>query len=270
MPALIPILSASRWIGFKSSGRTSPAVIACDLPEGGEVECVVKLGGHKESTSHQPVCETVAALLAMDLGLPVAEPVLVEITPEFARNAIPATQPAARARCENALGFAFATKHLPSGYALIPVGKAPSRRLQPQLAELYAFDGLIQNADRMASNPNCLVKGDDLRLFDHDQAFGFLLGLFGKQPVDMLESYSFLERHLARPFLTRDRAAFERLEGAWEAVTPEKVTKYQDFLPDDWPGKTAHFPAIETYLCELHTKLASALDTITLTLPASP
>ncbi len=270
MAAVIPILTASRWIGFKSSGRTSPAVIACDLPEGGEVECVVKLGGHKESTPHQPICETVAALLAMDLGLPVAEPVLVEITPEFARHAIPAGQPEARARCEKALGFAFATKHLSPGYSLLPAGKSPSRKLLPRLAELYAFDGLIQNADRMASNPNCLVKGDELRLFDHDQAFGFLLDLFGAQPVDKPESYPFLKRHLAYPFLTRDRAAFERLEGAWEAVSPATVSSYRDCLPDTWLGKKPHFPVIESYLHGLHTKLASAFDAITLTLPASP
>jgi hypothetical protein len=269
MPDVIPILSASRWIGFKSSGRTSPALIACDLPGGGEIECVVKLGGHQESISHQPVCETVAALLAMDLGLPIAEPMLVEITMDFARKAIPHTEPDARTRCEKALGFAFATKHLPPGYSLPPAGKAPSRKLLPSLAELYAFDGLIQNADRKASNPNCLVKGDKLQIFDHDQAFGFLLDLFGPQPVGKVESYPFLKNHLAHPFLNRDRAAFERLEGAWEAITPATVSGYKEFLPDAWPGKQTYFPAIEAYLHDLHTKLASAVDAITLTLPPS-
>lgn len=268
MPDVIPILSASRWIGFKTSGRTSPAVIACDLPGGGEVECVVKLGGHKESTPHQPVCETVAALLALDLGLPIAEPMLVEITKEFAREAIPATQPDARARCEKALGFAFATKHLPPGNALLPAGKSPSKKLLPALAELYAFDGLIQNADRMAINPNCLVRGDALHIFDHDQAFGFLLDINGLQPVEKPESYPFLKKHLAYPFLNRDRTQFNRLEGAWEAISAATVTGYKKFLPDDWPGKKIHFPAIEAYLHQLHPKLASAFDAITLTLSA--
>lgn len=237
MPDVIPLLSASRWIGFKSSGRTSPAVIACDLPGGGEIECVVKLGGHKESTAHQPVCETVAALLAMDLGLPIAEPVLVDISVDFTHKAIPHTEPDARTRCENALGFAFATKHLPPGYSLPPAGKQPSRKLLPLLAELYAFDGLIQNADRTVSNPNCLIKGDNLHIFDHDQAFGFLLDLFGPQPVEKVESYPFLKKHMAYNFLDRDRSVFERLEGAWEAITPTIVCGYKELLPDAWPGK---------------------------------
>ncbi len=270
MPTTIPLLSATRWIDFKGSGRTRPALIACALPDGGEIECVVKLGGHKESAPHQPVCETVAALLALDLGLPLADPLLVEITSEFARHGVPANQPEARARCENALGWAFATKHLPAGYSLIPVGKTPARALLPALAELYAFDGLIQNADRIAHNPNCLIKGNDLRFFDHDQAFGFLLDLWGAKPAHEIDSYSFLARHFAHPHLPRNRTQFNRLEGAWQAVHPKTVAGYRDLLPDSWPGKKSYFPHIETYLNNLHAELASALDAITLSLPSSP
>lgn len=237
MPKSLPALVATRWNGFKGSGRTQPAVIACDLPDGGEVECVVKLGGHKESTPHQPVCELVAALLAVDLGLPVAEPMLVEITSEFANRAIPASEADGRARCQKSLGWAFATRHLPAGFSTIPVNKPPARALLPALAELYAFDGLIQNADRMPTNPNCLISGTELRFFDHDQAFGFLLDIWGAPNVAKLESYSFLARHFARPFLPRDRGLFNRLEGAWEAISDATLAEYRELLPDAWPGK---------------------------------
>lgn len=268
MPFALPQLTASRWIDFKGSGRTRPAVIACDLPDGGEVECVVKLGGHVESAPHQPVCELVAALLAVDLGLPVAEPILVEITPEFA-NAIPASNSSARTRCSEALGWTFATRHLPAGYSLLPVDKAPARALLPTLAELYAFDGLIQHADRTATNPNCLVRGNDLRFFDHDQAFGFLFSLFDPEPIDDGETYAFLSRHFARPHLVRDRAQFTRLEGAWEAISADAVARYGKLIPDSWPGNLRYFPRIEAHLNAVRARLASALDAITLSLPST-
>jgi hypothetical protein len=270
MPATLPLLSASRWIDFKSSGRTSPALIACELPDGTEIECVVKLGGHKESSPHQPVCEAVAALLALDLGLPMADPLLVEITPEFAKYGVPANKPEVRARCERALGWAFATKHLPAGYSILPLGKSPARALLPILAELYAFDGLIQNADRIPTNTNCLFRGSDLRIFDHDQAFGFLLDIWGAKPVGSIDSYPFLSKHFAHPYLSRERSQFARLEGAWQALNAKTVAAYRDLLPDTWPGKKSYFPSIETYLNSLHANLASALDAITLTLPPSP
>lgn len=266
MPFALPQLTATRWIDFKGSGRTRPALIACELPEGGEVECVVKLGGHRESAPHQPVCELVAALLAVDLGLPVAEPVLVEITPEFTQLAVPAGNAEARARCGAAPGWAFATRHLAGGFAGIPVGKPPPQILLPTLAELYAFDGLIQNADRIPLNSNCLLKGSDLRFFDHDQAFGFLLDLFGSGPIEQPATYRFLTSHLARPFLPVNRAQFSRLEGSWKAITPELVASYRAAVPEEWPGKASYLPRIEDHLGAVHAKLATALDAITFTL----
>lgn len=139
----------------------------------------------------------------------------------------------------------------------------------PALAELYAFDALIQNADRIASNANCLVKGDDLRFFDHDQAFGFLLDIFGSRPVADVETYAFMGRHLARPHLRRDRAQFARLENAWQGVTDETVGAYRDLLPDSWSGKQTNFPRIAAHLNGIRADLASVLDAITLSLPSS-
>ncbi len=139
----------------------------------------------------------------------------------------------------------------------------------PALAELYAFDGLIQNADRTPTNPNCQINGGDLRFFDHDQAFGFLLDIFGASDVAKPESYSILAKHFARPFLPRDRALFNRLEGAWEAITDDTLAEYRDLVPDAWPGKGAYFPAIEKHLKTVRAKRASALDLITLSLEPS-
>lgn len=269
MAPTLPILTATRWIDFKGSGRTRPALVGCDLPEGGEVECVVKMGGHHESADHQPVCEIVAALLALDLGLPVAEPLLVEVTPEFVQRGIPAANQEARRRCGLATGLSFATRHLPPGYSAIPNRKPPPRTLLPVLAELYAFDGLIQNVDRTAPNPNCLVNGDDFSFFDHDQAFGFLLDIFGPGSVSAIDSYGWLRTHFAHPHLPRERKLFNRLEGAWEAITSDTLATYRALLPDAWPGKMKYFHGIESYLGDVSLNLAKALDAITMTLHSS-
>lgn len=269
MPFSPPTLTATRWLGFKGSGRTRPALMGCDLPDGGEIECVVKIGGHKESAPHQPVCELVAALLAVDLGLPVVEPLLVEITPQFVTQAVPKSDAEAQTRLTHVTGFAFATRHLAAGYSILPVGKPPAQALLPSLAELYAFDGLIQNADRLPTNTNCLLKGTELRFFDHDQAFGFLLDLFGAGKVSQIESYKFMDKHLAWRHLARDRAQFNRIEGAWEAITDETIAGYQALIPDAWPGKKTYFGQIETHLKNIRTELATALDAITMSLPPS-
>jgi hypothetical protein len=134
---------------------------------------------------------------------------------------------------------------------------------------VYAFDGLIQNADRSDANPNCLVKGNDLRFFDHDQAFGFLLDIFGPRPVSEVERYAFLRRHLAYRHLVRDRGQFNRIEGAWEAITDDTLERYGALLPDTWPGGRIYFPKIAAHLKVVRAELASALDAVTLSLPPS-
>jgi hypothetical protein len=44
--------------------------------------------------------------------------------------------------------------------------------------EILAFDAYIENDDRRPSNPNCLVKGDALRIIDHELAFRISQKLF--------------------------------------------------------------------------------------------
>jgi hypothetical protein len=83
------------------------------------------------------------------------------------------------------------------------------------------------------------------------------------------ESYAFLSRHLARPYLNRDRSLFNRLEGAWEAITDDTLAGYVALLPDAWPGKKTYSSRIESYLKDVRTELASALNAITLSIPPS-
>jgi len=45
-------------------------------------------------------------------------------------------------------------------------------------AEVLVFDAIVQNPDRRADNPNCLVRGDEIRIIDHELAFshGLVIG----------------------------------------------------------------------------------------------
>ena len=62
---------------------------------------------------------------------------------------------------------------------------------------------------------------------------------------------------------------FNRLEGAWEAITDEILASYLALIPNSWPGKKTYSLKIDFYLKDVRAKLASALDAITLTLSPS-
>jgi hypothetical protein len=246
MTALIPIFTATRWAGFRTSGRNRPANIGCDLSDGGgEVEVVVKLNGGAEYGDHGPVCETVAALLAVDLGLPVADPCLVEIQPEFVAT-IPDS--AARTRVQGAVGINFGTRSLAPGWSSIPGGKTLPQIALPTMAEILAFDAIIQNPDRRVDRPNCLFQGGDIRIFDHDLAFSFLFSISGYPDPTQSETYEFLRHHVFFRQLKRAKLSFDRIVGAFGALPPQRFRAYCEVLPDTWPGKVLYADRIRTHL----------------------
>lgn len=99
--------------------------------------------------------EAIAAMLATDLDLPVPEPFLVALEPEFIAG-LPDEIVATMARRSSPL--AFGSQHLPPGYTSWPVGKAIPKEALATAAEIFAFDALIVNDDRRPENPNCLYQ----------------------------------------------------------------------------------------------------------------
>jgi hypothetical protein len=41
----------------------------------------------------------------------------------------------------------------------------------PVAAAIFVFDAIVQNADRRVDNANCLVKGNEIRIIDHEMTF---------------------------------------------------------------------------------------------------
>jgi hypothetical protein len=65
------------------SGKTRPLFLTCIDAAGEEVEVVAKLSAGCEQKEVSLAREVIAACLAGDLGLPVAEPLLVKLPPAW-------------------------------------------------------------------------------------------------------------------------------------------------------------------------------------------
>ena len=157
-----------------SSGRTKPSLMHCEDEDGNQEEAVVKLRAGFERKETGAVCELVASLLAKDLDLPVAEPLIVSIEKGFDR-AVPDAEVAPLMK--GSVGMNFATKKLPSGLNTWLPHKSIPMLLRPLATEILAFDALIQNPDRHKDNANVLWRGDELYIFDHELAFSFVGGM---------------------------------------------------------------------------------------------
>lgn len=258
---MLTYVTAVRFDGRVQTGRTVPCRLTCEAVDGIEVEVVAKLSDGCDRKITSLVMEAIAAILGADLDLPVPEPFLVALEPEFIAG-LPDDLVAAMARCSSPV--AFGSKHLPPGYTSWPVGKAIPKDAIATAAEIFAFDALIVNDDRRPANPNCLFSGSSLAIYDHEMAF-FTEGIIGWRPpweVGSLESFRQTRRHLFSEQLCGKEVNFDRLTGAWLAVTDERLTAYRAALPEAWDSANQHADKALRHIAEVRDNIEAALQEV--------
>ena len=222
---------------------------------------VAKLSAGCERGVAALVSEAVAAVLAADLGLPVPEPYLVTVEPDFAAG-IPDEEIVALAQRSNTVWYG--SKRLPSGYTTWPVGKQIPKDAIPVAAEVFAFDALIANFDRRPENPNCLFLGSSLAIFDHELAF-LTEGIIGWRPpweTGSLESFRRPQSHLFVDQLRAKALNLDRLSGAWLAVSDERLQTYRRALPAEWAEADETAASAVRHVTEVRNNLARAMQEI--------
>lgn len=252
-------VTAVRFDGRVQTGRTVPCRLTCEAADGTEVEVVAKLSGGCDRKVTALAMEAIAALLAADLDLPVPEPFIVTLEPEFIAGLSDAFV-ATMARGSNPL--AFGSKHLPPGYTSWPVGKSIPKDAFATAAEIFAFDALILNDDRRPANPNCLFSGSSLAIYDHEMSFPATEGIIGWQPpwvIGALESYKQTRRHLFSEQLCGKALSFDRLAGAWLAVTDERLAAYRAALPEEWTSAGQYADRALSYIGHVRDNVEAAL-----------
>lgn len=226
------------FVRATTSGRNQPALLNCERPDGEFIEVIAKFSGFCDEGVTNLVRETVAACLAGDLGLPIPEPVLIEVTDDWI-GVIPAgvhqTKIAASAR------VAFGSKYAGPQFSLWTPETTMLEAIAPVAVAVIVFDGIIQNADRQSSNPNCLVRGDDIRIFDHELAFthGMILGW---QPPWKLGGLQVLENpgyHIFRAALRGREIDFQPIRHAWAGLSDARIESYAQQLPNEWAAGAA-------------------------------
>ncbi|WP_324255536.1 HipA family kinase [Xanthobacter autotrophicus] len=216
-----------------SSGRTEPSLITCELDSGEEVEVVAKFSAGCFEGEISLAMEVLAACLAADLGLPIPEPFAVEVSPEWA-NTIP--DAARRAKILAGSPVAFGSRLAVGQFAAWNSGNQILDAMRPKAAGIFVFDAAIQNVDRRTSNPNCLVRGDDLIIFDHELAFSHRLPLLGWIPPWRLGGLTSFEHggHIFWSGLKGSNVDLSPVRAAWAGLSDSRIADYEAAVPAEW------------------------------------
>lgn len=158
---MLETVEAVRFVKELGSGRNLPWLLEAERASGEVVEVVAKLGT-AECGVGGLIREAYSSMLAADLGLPVSEPFVVTLGPEFVEELTVAQ----RARCAGQK-TCFGCLFVPNMMQVQPGLGLPAYLLDVA-GQTLAFDAGVLNADRLLSKPNCLTNGSSLLLIDHE------------------------------------------------------------------------------------------------------
>jgi hypothetical protein len=260
---LLSEVVAIRFDRVMKSGRTAPLLMACERTNGEVIEVVAKFAGGKHLGPLGLMRESLCAMLAKDLGLPVPECFVVRIDPNFVAS-IARSAPAVAATLATSLPLGFGSARLPAGFsAWMPERRIP-KAMRASAAEIFAFDLLVQNTDRRPDNPNLQSRGDLFAIFDHELALMIEGVLFWKPPWEpgSLEAAAAPDKHLLRRKLQGTEPDLTRLVGAWEAINDQRLAEYRSALPLEWAEPSESAEAAIAFLRNLRDHVYPAAQEV--------
>lgn len=207
---------------------------------GGEnIEVVAKLSAGCERAVTSLAMEVLSALLAGDLGIPIPEPCLLRLEAEFIES-VPDHE--WRTMALSGPPLAFGSRLLPAAYAAWVTGTIPVGSMTAAAASILLFDAVIENPDRRGANPNCLIRGEEIRVFDHELAFPPLL--IGVPKPWVLGALNFMETpgmHIFRDALRGREVDWEPIRGRWKGLSDGQIDDYEAALPGEWSAAHTSF-----------------------------
>lgn len=230
---MLETITAVQFDKLAGNGRTGPGFITCEDAAGDAIEVVAKLSHRCDLKETSLAMEVVSACLAGDLGLPVPQPYLIRMDPDWI-DTVADVAWAAAARQSSPI--AFGSKRVPPGYNAWVVGTVLMAGMVSTAASVMTFDAVIDNPDRRESNSNCLQRGDDLRIIDHELCLS-PVPLLGWRPPWQLGALHHMESpgaHIFRVPLRKQMIDWDAIRAAWQGLSDTHLADYQGALPGEW------------------------------------
>lgn len=265
---MVEILSIVEFSGATPKGETKPWKATCEAADGLLVEVALKAAGHATLGVKALAMEWGLANLAGDLGLPICKPHLVRLDADSLAE-LPDKAWAAKALAGNpiAFGSVYAGSGDRAGFSEWTQGYEPKGPWLNQAWHTAAFDAWTDNPDRKPSNANCLVRGQEFRIIDHEKCFPTLVGLvlFGKAAMKPWQTGGaeavlggtnhIFSRHLRAKPMPR-----QAITDAWIGLPKDLASMYGSGLPPEWADAQPVIQSIATAVADIQTNIDGCLD----------
>lgn len=254
---------AIEYRGLADRGRNEPLIVLAETADGELLELFVKPSGRPELGIEGLANEMFAACIAGELGLPVCEPVFVELEPEWIE-----TIPDARLRqvLLNSSRLAFGSRSAGDGWKIWSSEENVLGARRPIATAIFAFDAFTGNDDRRAEKPNLLVRGDELRIIDHELCFRIRQKLFPRvAPWELgnLTRLTLAQNHVLGAVLKGDRwLDLPALRPPWMGLSNDCLEDYEAALPAEWAAAAGPIADAVEHLKTVRDRIDECLEEV--------
>lgn len=261
----LPTVYATKVIDELSSGVTRPLlVIGCETATGEEGEWVCKCKAGEGMDESAFLRELVASFIAMEWGIPVPQPAVIEISDELVE-----TQRGQKwfPLLQGSVGLNFGCAY-ERNFKNLAVPIKFNNYEEDFAQSIFVFDALLLNADR-GQNPqkqNLLSNGQQLMVIDHEKAFGFVFDIFpNATPWQFNEmDKNMLRQHILYQILRHQplreeqiRVNLQRLDNRfWNAAQNNIPIKWQT---NQWQRIQQHIQSICAHTDEFIVQLKNII-----------
>jgi len=252
-----------RYEGRLATGRTRPLLVDAERRQEGttsRMRCVTKARGCPEVENFTLCHEYLGCRLARLFGLaaPVAE--FVWISSEFLdANRDELLRDGGRIEPGVAVGVEHVAHLVP-----FPIPAELNESEVTEGARVFAFDLLVQNADRRARNPNCGRSSGRIVPFDFEGAFGFRFAILAPEPW-RVSTMGFAKEHLFFSELRRSLVDWEEVFEPFRAASWPAIEEACGTLPEACAtvGRDVfqHLQVVKQNWPQFETEVRTALET---------
>jgi hypothetical protein len=220
---MLETVTPIRFHAAVTSGRTRPARLECEKADGiSRIEVVAKFSDG---------CDRKTVGLAMDL-----QPAFIAtVTDPERRRIMTASNPTA-----------FGSSEAGSGFRIWSKADRIGEDLATHALAVFCFDAFIVNDDRREVNPNLLVRGQDIRIIDHESAFVHKMLIGWRQPwkAGALAGLATPGHHIFYAPLKGRAIDTAPIEQTWSGITDARLKEYRNSVPQAWAAGAAVDDAI--------------------------
>lgn len=241
------------------NGRTQPLRVAVETPDGVEHDVFLKPSGSPGLAIEGLCSEVLGACVGAHLGLPICEPLLVEMSPEWIASI---QTDELRSMLLRSSPVAFGSVSAGLGWRPWLASDTITTNRREMAKAILAFDAFTENHDRRTINPNLLLRRDEFRMIDHEMALRIRLLIPRPAPwrVGGLSPLAEPGHHIfAGPLKGTTALDLAAVEAAWSGLTDEVLADCEASLPEQWAAGAGDVTAALTQLRAVRDNLGDCL-----------